>query len=335
MNANGNIAMQFLWDAYHTNLAQVTTAYATQLLGMMAVTLQALVSLYIILFGYQLMFGSLTIKPAMDSMIRLVLVEAVMTAGNYQTWVTTPVTTTIPNMINNILTNGAGLVGAQGYDGLLAQIDNFKAAADAQMVPSWYYFSDRIAVWGISQEAEIIVLLSFFIWSLASACADFLMPIGTCVIPFYLFRATRGWTERWWGKIASLFIVMILAMMVGQVVIYQDAQFVQKYLIAMTANTPNPNFVQGMPPMVDPGAGAPMPAGTAPTATNNNDSMIDLLTKTVQVFLYGLCLLFLVTGLGLYIGGAHGFSMAPVTLMAMSVSNRVASAITRQTNRRR
>lgn len=313
MDEHGNIAMQFLWQAYHVNLAQVATQYATLILGRIAATVQGAVMLYIIFFARKMLFGAMSMDDAVGKAMRLLIVVFLMTAANYQTFIATPITETIPAFVNDTLTGGNGLQGAQGYDGLDAEIENFAAQARAQMTPAWFYIDDRIAIWFIKEQAEIILLLSFFIWSLAGAAADFMVPVGAIVLPFYLFDRTRSFAERWYGKVLALLLVMVIAMMLGQVTVYQDAQFVKQHLVAVAAVQANPDLQLGNIPGATEG---PM-AIQAPNATNNNDAMIDLFGKCTQVFLYGLVLLALVTSIGLYIGGAHGFSVAPAFNMAV------------------
>lgn len=321
---NGSVSMQFLYAGYHNNLANVVTQYAAQIMGAVGATAQGAVMLYIIITGHRLMYGGLSWETGMGRIVRAIIVTALLSAANYQTFVGTPVTQTIPNWIANAVTGAQGLQGAQGFDALLNQIQHFSAQAREQMV-GFIYIGDRVVIWLVGQMAEIVILGCFFIWSLATAAADILVPLGGVLIPFYLFDATRGFVERWYGKILALFVVNLLALMLGQIVVYEDAQYVQQFANAIAAAPPNPGFVAP-----DPGAGElmfpPTTPGGAQSATINTDAAIDTLGNALLVFTYGLFLLAIVTGIGLYIGGASGFSAAPAFNLATRGLGRMVRA---------
>jgi type IV secretory pathway VirB6-like protein len=237
----GSTVMQFLYQGYHTNLAQVVTGYATNLLAAIALTMNGAVMLYIIIFGHRMMFGNLTGGEAVTKASRLIVVAALMGAANYQTFIATPVTQTIPDFISNTITGANGVTGAQGFDALINQVQNFSAHARSQMI-GFAYIGDRVATWALEGLAGLFLLICFVVWSLANATADILVPLGAILLPFYLFDATRSYAERWYGKIMSLFLVMIVMLMVGQIVVFQDAQYMQRFEMAIAAAPPDNGF---------------------------------------------------------------------------------------------
>jgi hypothetical protein len=320
---NGSVTMQFLYQAYQTNMVGVVTNYATAILGAVAATVQGAVMLYIIILGHKMMFNALSWDAGATKMVRLIIVAAIMTAANYQTFVATPVTTTIPNWIANTVTGTQGLQGAQGFDALINQIQHFSAVARAQMI-GIPYIGDRAVVWVFGAMAEIIVLLCFCIWALAAVTADFLVPLGAIVIPFYLFDATRDLCARWFGKIIALFLVMILALMLGQVVVFQDAQYMQRFMAAVAAAPPGAGFDMN-PDLENPGAFTAATPGGQAGATINDDSAIDTLGDALLVDLFGLFLMSILVGVGLGIGGSSGFSVAPALNAVTRVGKTVIS----------
>jgi hypothetical protein len=314
---NGSTVMQFLFQGYNTNLAGVVVQYATQILGAMATIFQGMVMLYIIILGHKMMFNALSWDAGATKMVRLIIVAALLTAANYQTFIATPVTQTIPNLIATTVTGTQGLQGAQGFDALLNQVQNFTAHARSQMV-GLAYIGDRVAIWLIGATASIIVVVCFCIWSLAAATVDFLVPLGV-----YLFDATRSYAERWFGKIIALFLVMIITLMLGQVVVFQDAQYLQRFATAIAAAPPDNGFNLGAGAGMDAGMPfTPATPGAVAGTTINTDAALDTLIDVMIVFLYGLFLLAIAVGIALFIGGASGFSAAPAfNLASMAVSS--------------
>lgn len=317
----GSVVMQFLFAAYNQNLAQAATTEAATIIRAIAATVNGAIIIYIFIIGKQMIGSALSFDLALTKLIRAVIVVALMTAANFQTYVATPITTTIPNFINNTITGQQGLTGAQGWDALINKVDNFVAQIHAQTV-GIAYIADRMTVWVIGVLAKIVIVFCYFIYSLAAATADLLIPLGAILIPFYLFDWSRNYAERWVGKIISLFLVMILTLMLGQIVVYQDAQFLQKYSANIGAEPPAAGF--NMTPDIDNMGLGPTTAGEVPGATINVDSSIGTLGNALVVFLYGMFLMAISTGIALYIGGSSGFSAAP----AFNAIIRTVTAVT-------
>src|ERR1700733_3754700 len=138
----GSVIAQFLYNAYITNLTQTVTNYATQMLGLVAATVNGAIMLYVLFVGKQLMFGELPAGVGASKMVRAAIVAAIMTAANYQTYVATPITTTLPNFIAGAVPGQHGVTGAQAWDALLNKVDNFDAQIHSQAV-GLAYIGDR------------------------------------------------------------------------------------------------------------------------------------------------------------------------------------------------
>lgn len=311
----GSTVAQFLFEAYQTNLTQAVTTTATTILGAVAATAQGALLLYILIAGKNMMFGELSAGAGVTRMVRALIIFTLLTATNYQTFIATPITTTVPNFISNTVTGTQGLAGAQGWDALMNQVSNATAQARSQAL-GLTYIGDRAIIWITGILAKLTILGCLFIWMLASATADFLMPLGGVILPFYLFDATRSFAERWVGKIISLFLVMIVTMMLGQIVVFQDAQYLQKFSTNIAARPADTGF--NMNPDVENPLIGPTTAGQASGSTINVDSAIDTLGNVLGVFVFGLFELVVATGIALYIGGSSGFSAAPAFNAAMN-----------------
>lgn len=319
----GSSAMQFLYAGYHTNLLAAVTGQLGNILAAVALVAQPALFLYIIILGKKLLFDATSLDQVATKVVRAIVVSFLLAAANYQTWVATPITTTVPDWITNTVTGSTGLAGAQGYDALVNQVHNFTAQIRAQAIGP-LYIGDRVVIWLSGELAGIIIVGTFFIWMLANATVDFLVPLGAVLLPFYLFDTTRAYFERWYGKVIALLLVQIVTLMLGQVVVFQNAQYMQKYATAIAAARQADNGL--MLPDTDM---APFPFGPATTgadtgSTLNVDAGIDMLGNIIFVFFIGFFLMIIVTGIALYIGGSSGFSAAP----AMMLMTRTVSAIT-------
>lgn len=325
---NGSSTLQFLFEVYHTNLAASVSAVVGTVLVAVAGVIQSAVFIYVIIIGKKMMFNALSWDAGATKLVRAVIVLALLTATNYATFVSTPVSTTIPDFLSSAATGAIAITGAQGYDALVNQVDNYVASVLAQML-GVSYIADRIIVQWSGGCARFIILFSYFIWSLADSAKEVLLPIGGLVIPFYLFDATRCWTERWYGKIVALMLVMFVNLMLGQVVVYQNAQYMQKFATAVAARPPDNGFNM-TPDLEFPGAFAPATPGGPAAATINTVSAIDTLFNINMVFLHGLFLMLICTGMALYIGGASGFSAAPALAAVSAVGARVIQSVRRR-----
>jgi len=318
----GSVTLQFIWTAYNQNLAQAVTTQANTILGAIGATLQGAVMLYVLILGKRLLFDNLGAGEAVTRLIRAVIIVSLMSVANYTAFIATPITTTIPNWINSTITGTPGLTGAQGWDALMNKVDNFVAQIHEQTV-GVAYIADRLAVWIIGVMAKTIIVCCYFIFSLATATADILVPLFALLLPFFLFDATRSYVERLAGKVVSLFLVMVVTLMLGQIVVFQDAQFLTKFANNIGAAPPAGGFNM-MPDNDNLGVG-PTTAGSVTGATINVDSAIGTLGNAIVVFLYGMFLMAISTGIALFIGGSSGFSTAPIT----GAISRMARAIAR------
>lgn len=318
----GSTLMQFLFNAYSQNLAQAATAEATRVLGVIAATAQGCVMLYVLIAGKRLMTGGMSLDEGMTRLVRAIIVVALLSAANFQTFVATPVTQTIPQFINEIVTGQQGLAGAQSWDAIENQVNHFAAQIDTQAV-GISYIAERILVGIIGLSCTVVLVLCFFVWSLAAAAADLLVPIFAVTLPFYLFDATRGFAERTLYKMASLFLVMLITLTLGQIVVFQDAQFLTKFGNNVAAAPAAPGF--NMLPDNDNIGIGPTTAGATAGATLNVTSSISTFWNCLGVFAYGLFLLMICAGMALYIGGSSGFSSAPASRAIMSISRSLAN----------
>lgn len=241
-----------------------------------------------------------------------------MTTAYYEQFIFQAATRTIPNAITNAVTGQIALSGAQGWDALNAATVTY-AADVLKQANGVSYISERIVIWAAAGTARIILMISYFIWSAAMAVIDLLVALGPFLLPFYLFDKTRPFCERWYGKLIAMFIVLAVTLIVSQIVVIQNGQYIAQYATTIQRAAPaapeamfsGPDFINTDPTLMNQVA----------QGTGNVDQGINTLWNIVGVFAYGLFLMLVMTGIALYIGGASGFSAAPVFNAVMGVSN--------------
>jgi hypothetical protein len=314
----GSTVAQFLFDAYGVNMAQATVQMALKILTVIAATVQGMVMIYVLIIGKQLTTNSLKLSEGVTKLVRAIIVLSLMTATNYQAFIATPVTKTIPDFVGTMIGGQQGLTMADGWDGLMNEVDKFHEATRVQTADV-SYLSDRIIMAVTAWLAKIVIVSCLFITMMANNVADFIMPLGAILLPFYLFDATRSFTERWYGKIFALFLVMIVNLMLSQVVVFQDAQYMRQFAANIAARPPDTGFDMS-PNLESPLLFQPSTPNERAGPTINVDSAINTLGRVLVVFIFGLFLMVLGSGIALYIGGASGFSAAPMFNAIMSVA---------------
>lgn len=320
MDGNGSVIAQFLFNAYYQSITQAVAEHIQASIASVTPWLHAALMIYIIVMGYQMMFNALAWNIGVTRITRALIVSALMTTVYYDQFIVQSATHTIPDAITNAVTGQTGLSGAQGWDALNAATAKYAADVRAQAVGP-LYIGERIIIWAAAGTARVILLISYFIWSAAMAVISLLVALGPYVIPFYLFDKTRPFCERWYGKIIAMFIVLAVTLIVSQIVVVQNSQYMQQY--ATTINNAEPAAPEALFSGPDFINTDPALANDLKQGTGNVDEGIDTLWNIVSVFAYGLFLMVVMTGIALYIGGASGFSAAPVFNTAMGVSNMV------------
>src|ERR1700722_13966525 len=210
----GSTLAQFLWQGYSEALTQTTTQVVNSVLQTVVPWVQAAMGLYVILRGKKMLTNATSFDVEVTAVVRAAMVVFFLTPANFNQYITTTATQTIPNAVASAVNGQNNLAGAQGFDALLNQITKFGAQIDAQAV-GIEHIAERIAVWFAQGTAGFMVLACLFVWMLAQAAIAFIVPIGAFVLPFYLFDATRGFAMRWVGKLIARFLVLAVSLVLG------------------------------------------------------------------------------------------------------------------------
>jgi len=318
---NGTTLFQMLYSTYHDQAVQVAGQTSNQLLNSMLPTLRNLIGLAVFIFGAGMIMGRIDLGEGIARVVRVLIVVGLMSTANWNTYVVQMATNTIPDQMSTAIAGGGGvsLKGAQGFDGLCNAIDNFEFQVQKQ-ASSWWYFAERVKITLAAWFAKLMIFFTFLIWLTAQACIAFLIPLGALLAPLALFKATEGYFARWIAKIVSLELVGVLSLLLASFVVSADQKMMQAIGHPVPAAQSNPGLqmnagltqftgfdIPGAPPMA---LGAAAPAGGG--STLNVDMSIAALWNLVLSYAFGAFLLFLVTGIAMFIGSTHGFTATPV-----------------------
>jgi len=331
----GSTIAQFIWNGYAQTLAQTATEMVNTILQAVVPWMQVALGMYVILAGKRMLTNGTSFDREVTVVVRAVIICFLLTPANFNQYITTAATETIPDALASAVNGQSNISGAQGFDALLNQITNFAAQIDAQAT-GIFYIAERITVWFAQSTASLMVVCCLFVWILAQAAIAFVVPVGAFVIPFYLFDATREFTMRWVGKLLALFLVLIVSLMLGKFVVTLDSKYMQQFAKSIPGQAADPGFSMnaGDLAFTSFGEGLAGPAvGAAPTQaqaqqqTANVAASINALWNVALVCAFGAFILAIMVGIALYIGGSSGFSAAPAANFIMTVATAGANRI--------
>ena len=295
----GSVIAQFLWNGYSQTLVQTATGITNNILADVTPIVQVALGLYVIISGKQLLFNATNLDQQATRVIRAIMVVFLLTPANFNTYITTAVTQTIPNEIAQSVNGQDNLQGAQGFDSLINATENFAAQVRAQ-ASGVLYMSERFTVYITEGLSIFLIVCCLLIWMLAQSAIAFIVPLGALVLPLYLFDATRRFTMAWIGKLVALFLVLAVTLILGAFVVREDAAYLQQYGQTVASNAANPQFQMNAGDMNFTGFGPPAQI----PASMNVDAAIDTMWHIAAVFCFGLFMLSIMVPIALGIGGS-------------------------------
>ena len=182
--------------------------------------LTAAVTLYIVLYGYLVLRGSVS-EPVLEFVFRAIklaiIVMLVKNAGEYQTYVTKVFFDILPREVSQALNSGS-TPSASTFDSLL---DKGQASAtDIWSRASW----PVDIVTGVG--GMMVIAVSFLVAGIgyvvslyARLALAIVLAIGPIFIALAMFQSTRRFTEAWIGQLANFVILQVLVVAVGSLLI--------------------------------------------------------------------------------------------------------------------
>ena len=182
--------------------------------------LTAAVTLYVVLYGYLVLRGSVqdpVLEFAFRAMKLAIIVMLVKNAGEYQTYVTNVFFDILPREIAQALNTGT-TPSASTFDSLL---DKGQASAtDIWSRASWpvdiVTGVGGMMVIGVS---FLVAGIGYVVSLYARLALAIVLAIGPIFIALAMFQSTRRFTEAWIGQLANFVILQVLVVAVGALLI--------------------------------------------------------------------------------------------------------------------
>lgn len=182
--------------------------------------LTAAVTLYVVLYGYLVLRGSVqdpVLEFAFRAMKLAIIVMLVKNAGEYQTYVTNVFFDVLPREIAQALNTGT-TPSASTFDSLL---DKGQASAtDIWSRASWpvdiVTGVGGMMVIGVS---FLVAGIGYVVSLYARLALAIVLAIGPIFIALAMFQSTRRFTEAWIGQLANFVILQVLVVAVGALLI--------------------------------------------------------------------------------------------------------------------
>ncbi|WP_313195969.1 type IV secretion system protein [Shinella zoogloeoides] len=182
--------------------------------------LTAAVTLYVVLYGYLVLRGSVQ-DPVLEFAFRAIklaiIVMLVKNAGEYQTYVTNIFFDVLPREIAQALNSGT-TPSASTFDSLL---DKGQASAtDIWSRASWPV--DIVTGVGgimVIGASFLVAGIGYVVSLYARLALAIVLAIGPIFIALAMFQSTRRFTEAWIGQLANFVILQVLVVAIGSLLI--------------------------------------------------------------------------------------------------------------------
>ncbi len=182
--------------------------------------LTAAVTLYVVLYGYLVLRGSVQ-EPILDFAFRTIklaiIVMLVRDADEYQTYVTDIFFEGLPREISQALNTGAA-PSASTFDSLL---DKGHACAKEIWARSSWPVDFVTGIGGMMAigASFIVAAIGYVVSLYARLALAIVLAIGPIFVALAMFQATRRFTEAWLGQLANFVILQVLVVAVGSLLI--------------------------------------------------------------------------------------------------------------------
>lgn len=202
---------QSLYDDFITSMTTKMNEVSGTMSGALTAPLTAAMTIYIILYGWAVIRGSIQ-EPVMDFVFRavklLVIWTLVANAGEYSSWAGTTITVGLPDFVNT-LTGSPGT--SLPSDPIMAMANTL--AVDVQeaygsgIAGSIYgYLMSLVVVGG----AIVFAAIAFVVSLLVAFGLALMASVGPIFIAFALFDFSRGWFFAWLGQVLNFAVLKLL-----------------------------------------------------------------------------------------------------------------------------
>lgn len=219
----------FVDGQFKTPLETFISSGTSNIAGWVTGPLTAAVTLYVILYGYLVLRGSVQ-EPILDFAFRAmklaIIVMLVKNASEYQTYVTNIFFNTLPQEIAQALNSGSA-PSASTFDSLL---DKGQASATDIWSRAAWPVDIVTGVGGmmVIGASFIVAAIGYIVSLYARLALAIVLAIGPIFVALAMFQSTRRFTEAWIGQLANFVILQVLVVAVGSLLITSiDTTFTQ------------------------------------------------------------------------------------------------------------
>ncbi|AVC46966.1 conjugal transfer protein TrbL (plasmid) [Rhizobium leguminosarum] len=182
--------------------------------------LTAALTLYVVLFGYLVLRGSVQepiLEFAFRAMKLAIIVMLVRNASEYQTYVTNIFFETLPREISQALNSGTA-PSASTFDSLLDK--GQECAREIWARATW----PADIVTGIGGMMAIgasftVAAIGYIVSLYARLALAIVLAIGPIFVALAMFQSTRRFTESWIGQLVNFVILQVLVVAIGSLLI--------------------------------------------------------------------------------------------------------------------
>ncbi|KSV89473.1 type IV secretion system protein [Sinorhizobium sp. GL28] len=210
----------FVDEQFKTPLETFISTGTSNISDWVSGPLTAAVTLYIVLYGYLVLRGSVQ-EPILDFAFRAIklaiIVMLVKNASEYQTYIASLFFDVLPREISQALNSGTA-PNASTFDSLL---DKGQASAtDIWSRASWPV--DIVTGAGgmmVIGASFIVAAIGYIVSLYARLALAIVLAIGPIFVALAMFQATRRFTEAWIAQLANFVILQVLVVAVGSLLI--------------------------------------------------------------------------------------------------------------------
>lgn len=322
-----------LWEGYSGVARTAIDGSVGNILAAIGGMMVAILSLYVIVVGKQMMFGEINMGTATTRAVRALMVSALMAPALFGQFVTTALTKTFPDAVAAAVGGNQAATGAAAFDQQLVHITTMSAGIRAQMI-GLLYIGDRVALWITELVAKLFVLMTFLEWAIAGITI-YLIPVLLALLAWmYLFDSLRAFVERTIGMAVGLLLVQATVLIIAGIVVQETNQFLDKFATTIQSAGGNPGMQLGGDISFTafsadtPGLGLQQDGGGGGTV--NTDASLELLANIALVMAFGWLFLTSATVIAFTIAATSGFSGGSIVRAVSRGVQRAATAIMRR-----
>ncbi|WP_085027821.1 type IV secretion system protein [Ensifer aridi] len=210
----------FVDEQFKTPLETFISSGTSNIADWVSGPLTAAVTLYVVLYGYLVLRGSVQ-EPILDFAFRAIklaiIVTLVRNADEYQTYVTNIFFETLPREISQALNTGTA-PSASAFDSLL---DKGQAASTDIWSRASFPVDIVTGIGGmmVIGASFIVAAIGYIISLYARLALAVALAIGPIFVALAMFQSTRRFTEAWIGQLANFVILQVLVVAIGSLLI--------------------------------------------------------------------------------------------------------------------